>query len=124
MLHAVLELINTVVILLHAHRALVALPTPRGATPAVWGQSHATGPQGRIQRVGSQRRRTAVADALRMVGVWSTYLALRPLIDRLLVWIVPFCRTFQSAWLVWMLLNPAMHEIDEGVAPALGFQDA
>ncbi|SHO75680.1 Hypothetical protein MSYG_0012 [Malassezia sympodialis ATCC 42132] len=108
MLHVVLELINTVVILLHVHRAMVALPTPRGASPAVWGQSHAAGPKGRVRRVGSQRRRTAVADALRLVAIWSTYLALRPLIDRVLVWIVPFCRTFQLVWLVWLLLNPAM----------------
>lgn len=49
---------------------MVALPTPRGASPAVWGQSHASGPKGRVRRVGSQRRRAAIADALRIVGVW------------------------------------------------------
>ena len=99
-----LEWVVTTVVLVHAFRALTAVPTPRTRSYDAWGQaSHGT-----VRRIGSVRRRASVAEALRIVAVWSAYQCVRPILTHPVVWLLPFVSTIHLLWLMWMLLHPPM----------------
>lgn len=99
-----LECVVTTVVLVHAFRALATVPTPRTRSYDAWGQaSHGT-----VRRIGSVRRRASVAEALRIVAVWSAYQCVRPILMHPIVWLLPFVSTIHLLWLVWMLLHPPM----------------
>lgn len=88
--------------LVHAFRALVAMPTPLGRHRNVWGEARA----GTSRRVGSPRRRASIAEALRILVVWCAYQCIRPALTHPLTWMIPFVSTIQWVWLLWMLLQP------------------
>lgn len=56
--------------LVHAYRALAAVPTPHTRSHHAWGEASIVHELGSSRRVGSVRRRAAIAEALRVVAVW------------------------------------------------------
>ena len=55
--------------LVHAYRALAAVPTPHTRSHHAWGEASIVHELGSSRRVGSVRRRAAIAEALRVVAV-------------------------------------------------------
>ncbi|WFC93394.1 Ribosome biogenesis ATPase rix7 [Malassezia brasiliensis] len=118
LLNFVLESAVSLLCVLDLHHALMHAQTPRRAAhraPRDWGQTTVSTDAGAVRRVGTARRRARVADSVRTLGIWFVYLCVRPVIDGVLAWFVPFCGTFQTVWLLWMLAN-------RSTAPSLVFQ--
>lgn len=125
LLNFVLESAVSLLCILDLHHALMHAQTPRRAAhraPRDWGQTTVHTDTGAVRRVGTPRRRTRVAEAVRALGVWFVYLCVRPLVDSVLAWFVPFCGTLQTVWLLWMLANRSTVRGMLIQAPSLVFQ--
>lgn len=125
LLNFVLESAVSLLCVLDLHHALMHAQTPRRAAhraPRDWGHTTVHTDTGAVRRVGTPRRRTRVAEAVRALGVWFVYLCVRPLVDGVLAWFVPFCGTLQTVWLLWMLANRSTVRGMLTQAPSLVFQ--